>query len=320
MFFFRASVMKAAIAEHLPALAAGLDRIDEAAARGDEARVLGGGVPHAAVDLHRPRRDGEGQAHRRRSRATSAGTTSGAGRSPGRWREKDAAGNALPDGHRARSTRGTTSCATSRRPRRADRRKRSAGRSSGVTTSSSSRPTTRCWSCRASARRTCAPWSTRSPSAARPAGSAARSPGTTGDVRQAAARLRLPRGAGAVPEAPRHGKGAANVRTLGRPTRMSSRPTRVSSRPTRTSSRPTTVSLRPTRRSRRPTPASSRPTRRSRRPTQGSSRPACRSRATDEAVTTTDAGVVAAGVPVRATDEAVTTTDAGVIATGVRSE
>ncbi len=40
MFFFRASVMKAAIAEHLPALAAGLDRIDEAAARGDEARVL----------------------------------------------------------------------------------------------------------------------------------------------------------------------------------------------------------------------------------------------------------------------------------------
>jgi mannose-1-phosphate guanylyltransferase len=40
MFFFRASVMKAAIAEHLPALAAGLDRIDEAAARGEEARVL----------------------------------------------------------------------------------------------------------------------------------------------------------------------------------------------------------------------------------------------------------------------------------------
>jgi mannose-1-phosphate guanylyltransferase len=40
MFIFRASVMKAAIAEHLPALAAGLDKIDEAAARGDEARVL----------------------------------------------------------------------------------------------------------------------------------------------------------------------------------------------------------------------------------------------------------------------------------------
>jgi mannose-1-phosphate guanylyltransferase len=40
MFFFRAGVMKAAIAEHLPALAAGLDRIDAAAAQGDEERVL----------------------------------------------------------------------------------------------------------------------------------------------------------------------------------------------------------------------------------------------------------------------------------------
>jgi mannose-1-phosphate guanylyltransferase len=40
MFFFRAGVMRAAIAEHLPVLAAGLDRIDAAAARGDEERVL----------------------------------------------------------------------------------------------------------------------------------------------------------------------------------------------------------------------------------------------------------------------------------------
>jgi mannose-1-phosphate guanylyltransferase len=40
MFFFRASVMKAAIAKHLPALAAGLDQIDAAAASGDEARAL----------------------------------------------------------------------------------------------------------------------------------------------------------------------------------------------------------------------------------------------------------------------------------------
>jgi mannose-1-phosphate guanylyltransferase len=40
MFFFRAGVMKAAIAEHLPVLAAGLDRIDAAAAAGDEERVL----------------------------------------------------------------------------------------------------------------------------------------------------------------------------------------------------------------------------------------------------------------------------------------
>jgi mannose-1-phosphate guanylyltransferase len=40
MFFFRAGVMRAAIAEHLPALAAGLDRIDAAAARGEEESVL----------------------------------------------------------------------------------------------------------------------------------------------------------------------------------------------------------------------------------------------------------------------------------------
>jgi len=40
MFFFRAGVMRKAIAKHLPALATGLDRIDEAAARGDEARAL----------------------------------------------------------------------------------------------------------------------------------------------------------------------------------------------------------------------------------------------------------------------------------------
>jgi mannose-1-phosphate guanylyltransferase len=40
MFFFRADVMRSAIAKHLPELAAGLDRIDQGAARGDEARVL----------------------------------------------------------------------------------------------------------------------------------------------------------------------------------------------------------------------------------------------------------------------------------------
>ena len=68
MFFFRASVMKAAIAEHLPALAAGLDEIDEAAARGDEARVLGEVFPTLPSISDRPRRHGEGQAHRRRAR------------------------------------------------------------------------------------------------------------------------------------------------------------------------------------------------------------------------------------------------------------
>jgi mannose-1-phosphate guanylyltransferase len=40
MFFFRASVMRDAIAEHVPALAAGLEAIDAAAARGDEATTL----------------------------------------------------------------------------------------------------------------------------------------------------------------------------------------------------------------------------------------------------------------------------------------
>lgn len=40
MFFFRAGVMKDAIAKHLPALAAGLEELDAAAARGDEAATL----------------------------------------------------------------------------------------------------------------------------------------------------------------------------------------------------------------------------------------------------------------------------------------
>jgi mannose-1-phosphate guanylyltransferase len=40
MFFFRARVMHDAIAEHLPALAEGLRRIEAAAARGDEAQAL----------------------------------------------------------------------------------------------------------------------------------------------------------------------------------------------------------------------------------------------------------------------------------------
>jgi mannose-1-phosphate guanylyltransferase len=40
MFFFRASAMRAAIAKHLPALGAGLDRLDAEAARGEEASAL----------------------------------------------------------------------------------------------------------------------------------------------------------------------------------------------------------------------------------------------------------------------------------------
>jgi len=40
MFFFRASVMRAAIAKHLPILASGLEKIDAAFARGEEALAL----------------------------------------------------------------------------------------------------------------------------------------------------------------------------------------------------------------------------------------------------------------------------------------
>jgi mannose-1-phosphate guanylyltransferase len=45
MFFFRASVMRAAIAQHLPDLGRGLDEIDAAARRSDEARVLAAVFP-----------------------------------------------------------------------------------------------------------------------------------------------------------------------------------------------------------------------------------------------------------------------------------
>jgi mannose-1-phosphate guanylyltransferase len=53
MFFFRASAMRAAIAKHLPALATGLDRLDAAAARGEEAKALVEifpGLPSISID------------------------------------------------------------------------------------------------------------------------------------------------------------------------------------------------------------------------------------------------------------------------------
>ncbi len=53
MFFFRAGVMRAAIARHLPALAAGLDRLDAAAAAGDEERALADvfpSLPSVSID------------------------------------------------------------------------------------------------------------------------------------------------------------------------------------------------------------------------------------------------------------------------------
>jgi mannose-1-phosphate guanylyltransferase len=54
MFFFRARVMREAIAEHLPELSSGLDRIDAAALRGDELRVLAEifpTLPSISIDL-----------------------------------------------------------------------------------------------------------------------------------------------------------------------------------------------------------------------------------------------------------------------------
>lgn len=53
MFFFRARVMRAAIAQHLPALASALERLDAGAAAGDEARVLAAvfpTVPSISID------------------------------------------------------------------------------------------------------------------------------------------------------------------------------------------------------------------------------------------------------------------------------
>jgi mannose-1-phosphate guanylyltransferase len=97
MFFFRAAVMKAAIAEHLPALAAGLDRIDEAAARGDEARVLAEvfpTLPSISID--------HGVMEKAKRIAVVPGDFGW--NDVGSWQvtwemsEKDAAGNALPPG------------------------------------------------------------------------------------------------------------------------------------------------------------------------------------------------------------------------------
>jgi mannose-1-phosphate guanylyltransferase len=97
MFFFRAGVMKAAIAEHLPALAAGLDRIDEAAARGDEARVLAEvfpTLPSISID--------HGVMEKAKRIAVVPGDFGwndvGSWQTTWEMSEKDAAGNALPPG------------------------------------------------------------------------------------------------------------------------------------------------------------------------------------------------------------------------------
>jgi len=97
MFFFRARAMRDAIAEHLPALGSGLDRIDEAAARGDEARVLGEvfpTLPSISID--------HGVMEKARRIAVVAGAFGW--NDVGSWQvtwemsDRDANGNALPAG------------------------------------------------------------------------------------------------------------------------------------------------------------------------------------------------------------------------------
>jgi mannose-1-phosphate guanylyltransferase len=97
MFFFRARVMRDAIAEHLPALGAGLDRIDEAAACGDEPRVLGQvfpTLPSISID--------HGVMEKAQRIAVVSGTFGW--NDVGSWQvtwemsDRDAEGNSLPQG------------------------------------------------------------------------------------------------------------------------------------------------------------------------------------------------------------------------------
>jgi len=97
MFFFKVSVMLAAIREHLPALAAGLDRLDEAAKRGNEDAILAdvfASVPSISID------------HGVMEKATKIAVVPGdfGWNDVGSWQvswemaEKDAQQNALPAG------------------------------------------------------------------------------------------------------------------------------------------------------------------------------------------------------------------------------
>jgi mannose-1-phosphate guanylyltransferase len=97
MFFFRAGVMRAAIADHLPALAAGLERIDQAAARGEEARVLAEvfpTLPSISID--------HGVMEKAKRIAVVPGDFGwndvGSWQTTWEMSEKDAEGNALPPG------------------------------------------------------------------------------------------------------------------------------------------------------------------------------------------------------------------------------
>jgi mannose-1-phosphate guanylyltransferase len=97
MFFFRAGVMRQAIADHLPALSAGLDALDAAAARSEEDAALAGvfaSLPSVSID------------HGVMEKATKLAVVPGdfGWNDVGSWEvawelaARDASGNALPQG------------------------------------------------------------------------------------------------------------------------------------------------------------------------------------------------------------------------------
>jgi mannose-1-phosphate guanylyltransferase len=97
MFFCRAHVMREAIAEYLPALATGLQRIDAAAAQGDEARALAEifpGLPAISIDHGVMEKAGRVAVVPGSFGWTDVGSWEAA------WEmaERDSEGNALPEG------------------------------------------------------------------------------------------------------------------------------------------------------------------------------------------------------------------------------
>jgi mannose-1-phosphate guanylyltransferase len=105
MFFFRAGAMKAAIQEHMPALAAGLAAIDAAAARGDEPKELAATfptLPSVSIDV--------GVMEKAKKLAVVPGSFGwndvGSWESAWELATKDDAGNALPLGGVAVDARG----------------------------------------------------------------------------------------------------------------------------------------------------------------------------------------------------------------------
>jgi mannose-1-phosphate guanylyltransferase len=97
MFIFRASVMKAAIREHLPALGEGLDRIDQAAREGREKEALASEfprLPDISID-HGIMEKAKGLAV---VRASFGWSDVGSWESAWELSSKDAAENAAPEG------------------------------------------------------------------------------------------------------------------------------------------------------------------------------------------------------------------------------